>query len=815
MANFQSQIEYLTGITSVSSYRDSISQYLKDGVNDVTQRVTKLRPDEVTQFQRESSSQSAQKFDSGSAKIINVMRESGTSNDWRVCKQVPSELQGRVVDVNSIHYASKFNPVYIIQGDGDISIFPAPSGDPDNFIVTYVNNDPVANDGTTALAYSHDEIGYFPKDKTYLVALYASVKLLDKYIALAQTFDTLDIADIVLSDLYVFSNVPSIDLVQGSLPEFSIPGAFVPPVPPVNSGIDFSEVGTIETFNVPIFSEPTLPAIPDMSLPSVPTPPSIVGNTVSITGTAPAYNKPNLTLSAAITVDNLVIGATSPTAPSLTDNSLSFSTAAPTYNKPVVSLEAKPTISDLSISIDTPTVPAILGEQLSFSSSVPTFNSAVASPNFNDADTWINTEEDSEMSNARVSVIQSQIQKYQADIQNETQKFNELNNEYQTEFQKAVQKAQLTNSEDASQINLYQQKLQNYVNQVNEQVQQYQTNFQKDLQLWETNRTTVLNQYQIDVQNELNNFNKDNAEYQIEFQRSLNNANISTKDDEIKVAKYQSELQNYVNEVNTQVQEYQMSQSQKISSLQVHRTTELNQYQLDIQNELNEYNKELAIYQVALQKDLQDSKQADEKEMRDLQKYSAEITSYGAEVNKEVSRWQSEEFNKVFNEWQALLSSRVQSFNSEIQLETSRVNASLQDYTIKVQKSIQKYQSETGFDLSVYQNELQVNTARFQNDLAKNNANFQNLLAKYNAEVQKVSTHNQNNLTRYTAEVQKFSADNQHKITKYGAEVQNMSVEIARVKSDIETYLQRSMKLEKQYNEAFLMMAPRQQQGEK
>ena len=99
--------------------------------------------------------------------------------------------------------------------------------------------------------------------------------------------------------------------------------------------------------------------------------------------------------------------------------------------------------------------------------------------------------------------------------------------------------------------------------------------------------------------------------------------------------------------------------------------------------------------------------------------------------------------------------------------------------------------------MSKYQAQVQSESAKFQSDLTLNSTEFQN------------------NIGAYTAEFQRVSALNQNKITKYGAEVQNYANQVAKVKMDVDLYQQRAMKLEKQYTEAFLVMAPRQQQGER
>ena len=157
-----------------------------------------------------------------------------------------------------------------------------------------------------------------------------------------------------------------------------------------------------------------------------------------------------------------------------------------------------PTIGDVTIS---PTLLMNLGTP-------PVYNSQIVSPDFGDANTWLNTEEDSEMVASRVHIIQSQIQDFQAKIQNELNVFNKENTEYQTKLQEAVQQAQLDSQKASQQAQLdsqdaqqeaslllqketqeYANKLQKYSSEVSgyqaevsKKVQEFQQNFQKDSQ---------------------------------------------------------------------------------------------------------------------------------------------------------------------------------------------------------------------------------------------------------------------------------------------------------------------------------------------
>jgi len=171
------QRQDLTSLTV--SDNDELSQFLKDGVIDVTSRWLLVRPQDIESFARESSEQTSNaSLHLNGAKIISIIREDGANNQWRNCRKISSALQYDVTDVDSFNYASKINPAYMVGNNGQISVFPTPGADPNAFKVYYVNNDPEDKGGTN-LIHSHSDIGYFPDDKVYLVVIYAGIRLLN------------------------------------------------------------------------------------------------------------------------------------------------------------------------------------------------------------------------------------------------------------------------------------------------------------------------------------------------------------------------------------------------------------------------------------------------------------------------------------------------------------------------------------------------------------------------------------------------------------------------------------------------------------
>ena len=186
MATFEVQVEGLTGIAidgSSSPTQNELTEYLKDGVIDVTNRCISLKPNDITNFQRTTTSDS-QGVGVGGAKLISVMREAGAdgssdgSTAWRDCRQVAPSLQSRVVDIDSLHYASVYNPVYIRDDNNTINVYPTPSAN-NGIKVFYVNEEPRDVTNNASLTYAHANIKYFPNDKVYLVVIYASMKSLE------------------------------------------------------------------------------------------------------------------------------------------------------------------------------------------------------------------------------------------------------------------------------------------------------------------------------------------------------------------------------------------------------------------------------------------------------------------------------------------------------------------------------------------------------------------------------------------------------------------------------------------------------------
>ena len=251
MATFEVRVEGMTGLSidgSSSPTQDELTEYLKDGVIDVTERVLMLRPQDSANFTARSATQSTNGADFNGTKIVGVIREAGADGDtdgstaWRECRRIPPQSQSRVTDSTSLEYATKYNPVYTLDDSGKVYVYPTPDGTDDGYQVYYINNTPQNSSGT-ALVYSHSDLKHFPQDKYYLVVLYAACQAL-------------------LNNLSAYS-------ISQTIPSLTLPAAPVPPA-------------------TPSFSTPTISAV------TVGTMPDIDATTISNIGVPPTYTAPKV-----------------------------------------------------------------------------------------------------------------------------------------------------------------------------------------------------------------------------------------------------------------------------------------------------------------------------------------------------------------------------------------------------------------------------------------------------------------------------------------------------------------------------------------
>lgn len=126
-----------------------------------------------------------------------------------------------------------------------------------------------------------------------------------------------------------------------------------------------------------------------------------------------------------------------------------------------------------------PTAPTLTSNEIGFFGTAPIYTPLTISPSFGAVDTFISVDEDVELAGIKIQEINVQINKYQADIQNQLNIFNEENVEYQSEVQKAIENARLSSQDDAQALQKYQAELQNYTSEIAGRMQIYSSSLQK------------------------------------------------------------------------------------------------------------------------------------------------------------------------------------------------------------------------------------------------------------------------------------------------------------------------------------------------
>tara|TARA_R100001082_G_scaffold32127_1_gene16495 strand:+ start:532 stop:2247 length:1716 start_codon:yes stop_codon:yes gene_type:complete len=417
-----------------------------------------------------------------------------------------------------------------------------------------------------------------------------------------------------------------------------------------------SEFGKLATSQVHTWSSPTSPVAP--SAPSF-------GDDLSISVSSPVSpSSPSFTYTDASVSDIIQ--------PLLAISDMaSMTVSAPSYNKPVFSLSTFPTITWTFPSV--PSVPVLTNSSISFSQTAPTFTPPVMSaPDFADANTWINTEEDSEMLSSRVQAIQAQIGEYSAKMQEAQAVFNKENAEYQAQLQISLQNAQLDSQDDGQVIQKHGSEIGAYQAEVNKVIQ----GNQQQIAEWQAENSVKLQEYGSDIQNELNVFNKENVEYQQDVQRKVQNLQkdiqekVQSVQNNISVKKHnldksvQIALQNAIQNFQKEVQEY-TAKLEKYNA-------ELNQYQGDVAKEVQDYTN-------TLQKEVQEYQSKVALYTADLQKYQNLIAD---ETQKAATKTQNaayymQESDKYYKWYQSEVMAYIQN-NSKMISQTIAAQAAQQ-----------------------------------------------------------------------------------------------------------------------------------------
>ena len=353
----------------------------------------------------------------------------------------------------------------------------------------------------------------------------------------------------------------------------------------------------------------------------------------------------------ALNVSDLSISATAPVSPVITTVSYSdatnadassttqstvslgvtpakidVDTSAPTYTKPSLTLTTLG-LPDLNISASAPADITVGSASVSFSQAVPQFIPPVLTVDMNQFETFLETDEDTELAQLQLGRLNNEVSQYQSNIQNEIANFNESVESYRAELQKSIKDAELTSAKEAQEIQEYSNDIQKYSQNVQKEVQAYQQSTQKELSIYSTKVRADIDKFRADIQNELNEFNKENVKYQASIQGE--------------VQKHNSDLQSNIEQARIDLAKAQQDARQAT--------------QVDIANKAQDQT-------LALQNAIQTMQSIIADNSNELSKFSQDIDSYKTDVSKEVQ------------EYSVNLQQKVQEFQSALQIATVEYN---------------------------------------------------------------------------------------------------------------------------------------------
>jgi uncharacterized protein (DUF4415 family) len=738
--NFKDQIDDLAG-TLTASDDDAIQQWILDGCYDIIQKsVAKNGEDEVWKFVAKSGNQTSNDIDVDEIRTIAaVMLNNVFANKGKF------QLKAKYADSGSIYAATANNPVWYLD-DSKLTIYPAPTGGaPANYYY-------IPEYALTSWNTSTSSIDNYPSEYYYHAMLYAAIQVLQRKMLDSATPTVVP----TLTTISAIPDSPALTAVSYSSPSAS----------------DVSTAPTISTTSYVLPSAGTafssrLAAYSGTSTFSVTaTVPSLIGaadfvnSTVGsiakadISGDIPTYS--SVTVSAGTlgalaseSISNLTIATVAPAVPGIATVTYDSSYSAAT----VSGISA---ITDIASVSDVVTAGTVI---TAASSDTPTYlppdvvTAASVSSELAKMKTFIDTEEDTELSSAKAAEIaqilaefNSRMQNYQAQIGDSSNVFNEENTIYQAKVQQATQNANTVN-------------------------QQSVQNLQKELQREQSIVQTASTEYATASQKA--QADASNAQAKV-LQDAIQTVQGTIQNNNALISKFTQDLALYQAQVNTEVQIYTQNLQKTTQLWQQLNTTRLQEHSQRMQNELNNFNEANVRYQANIQAEMAKNqsdvakaqKDADLEQQTSLQlradelsKFQADVSQYQAEVNTEVQVY-TQNLQMEIQSWTTEQANAIQQYQME-----SADNIKTAD--IANQKNLQQGQADLQVAVRDRDKQLELNLqnavntmqAIIQDNQAKS-GKFQGDLAAYQAEINE-------ELQEYTQNLQKFQADMQKSQVDY------------------------------------------------
>ena len=389
-------------------------------------------------------------------------------------------------------------------------------------------------------------------------------------------------------------------------------------------------------------------------------------------------------------------------------------------------------------------------------------NNASALSQGEDVEYWLN-DEDPEMVAATIQVASQELQRANLGLQDALQTFN-------TDVQKF----------QASGIGVYNAEVQSYQAEVGAMTSQSQGYIQTA-----QGYVSEIQAYSVAGKTFIDNGNAYINEAQAYIAQANGYANEVSARGGFTSAKTQAvqgyiqTAQNYANEVQSLLSQTPMKVSE---------------YQIKVQNSLNEFNKLNVEYQAQLQISLQNAQKENEEESKKIQKYSAEVQEYQAEVNTEIQEWQANT-NKDLQVWQQTNTMSLQEHASRMQDALNLFNEENVEYQAEVQEKIQQAQIDNQENLQNMQKALQIairDADRSQEhqiqekmqDLQAVVADNQSLITKY-----------QNELGEYQAEVSAETVEYQNKLQKQQVYAKESEKYYSWAQMEVNSYIKNNSKM--------------------
>lgn len=673
-----------------SSYSSEITQLLTDAQKSVIARLESMNPDILHLFSDEVTVENDSGVTLDHTKVLNVRRGS--------YRAVPVNVQHKdlIVDSDSIYYALPQSPAYYID-KSKLYIKPAPEvgdgGTVDKVVYGTIDD-------------ANGAIASFPAEFYQAIVLYSAQGVLHMMMvalrdALPDDFDDESsafdvVSDFSLSETGYFSEPPS-----------------APEAP------DFGDAGAIaeRTFtdlpDAPVYTKPTIGILDEDII--IPTYPLTHGtNDIDLSDSNDLIElsvSQALSLSSANTLD--MDGVT-----------------YPAYTAPTIGLAASNpdvTIPELDIgqlSLDLTDGNDLIDIDLDTELEAPDLTSAVTLGDFGDVPSYtaptvpVVTSDESNPTLVTIATSLGEINDDQ-DEMDYAQWWNVL--------------SELIEEEEDTELGQLQ------ISKIGAYVQAY---------------STMLQQYQAEVQNALNVFNEENVVYQASVQKAIQEAQHADQHSAQLLQKWQGLVAQHQQQINQAVLDYKTQYDVKYQKWQFDYTQKMQEYSLAVQNALNVFNKTNALYQGRIQTATQDAQLAESLEGRKLQKHSALMQEYQAQVNNAVQEWTLDNQKKI-DEWQVKYGHKLQEFNTELQNELNVYNGLAAEYQQEVQKLVTEYQLQSQRLMAMGQNDLSRVAQEYSNSLGR----YQNEISHYQAdlakEIQIYSTNLSKNIQAFQAHIGK------------------------------------------------------------